>query len=261
MSESEGPTPPESSEENARRAAAEREWEAKRERKREQELQERQRRLDQQRHLDALEQHRRHSERRLRALTPFGWMGVVVIALLAVPPYFGEWKGWRTGPPTPQPPPPPTPQPDVQANAPPPPPPPFLVVDVPRAGDPSGQRAERGGLPSIPPEVITSLIGKLFDGGTAAVTTTGDLTRKFADAGIRITEDAARQILAALLRPGSQGQKSPPGAAPASAINSMQFNLSCAPERPTVIVKPPPPIPKPKPKPVCIAPAPEPAKP
>ncbi|MDA8519578.1 hypothetical protein [Acidovorax sp. NCPPB 4044] len=139
----------------------------------------------------------------------------------------------------------------------PPPPAPVLLVAPPGPGSaPHEKHSERDGLPVVPPEVFIKLMDALFGGGTAAVSSTAELTKKFAEAGIRITEDAAQQILRAVLRPKNTPPATPAGAAggapTAASVGPVQVFVQCTPTPPQATPAPRPTVPRKPPR--CTAP-------
>ena len=118
-------------------------------------------------------------------------------------------------------------------------PPVVLLVGSLRSGEASDKPNDRSGTPVVAPEVFSKLMEKLFDGGTVAVSSAGDLTRKFAEAGIRISEDGAKQVLAAILRPSQA--RAVAASSPPSGPGSIQLFLNCgAPQGAAPPVKRPP---------------------
>ncbi|SFD33888.1 hypothetical protein [Paracidovorax konjaci] len=128
----------------------------------------------------------------------------------------------------------------------------ILVAPASPGAAPHEKHPERDGLPTVPPEVFIKLMDTLFGGSTAVVSSTAELTKKFAEAGIRITEDAAQQILRALLRPKDSPPATPTGAAagsPAAAsVGPVQVFVQCTPTPPRATPAPRPNVPRKPPR-------------
>jgi hypothetical protein len=136
-----------------------------------------------------------------------------------------------------------------QANVPNSMPPTVLLVEPSGLNDMPSKLTERNGVPVVPSEIFVKLIDKLFEGGTSAVRTTGDVTKKFAESGMRVGEDAAKQILAALLRPSKEptpvagtpaGTPLTPTLTSAQTIAPIHVFMNCAPNRTSVTPTPNP---------------------
>ena len=133
----------------------------------------------------------------------------------------------------------------------------VLLIEPLKSGEVQGKIAEHDGLPVLPPELITRLFDKLFDNGISAVSSTADIISKFREAGIRIAEDSAKQLLAALLRPAattSPSEKQSPSGTTSASTGSIQVLVNCSSTKPSNKNFPPTSAPKAKQR--CEAPLP-----